>query len=177
MSLETRVAKLEDAHGSCPRCYGRPMTIAGTDGPLEAACHDCRRRSAGRDDGHGERAAAWFGEHAPQLAPGLTPAQVAQVQYCVLWHVPGDRHCPHLTPELRCLKDADGLDRVRLGDFDPQFLRLPYLRERQAAAEALYQASHPDRPGDPWELVRAAAQAQGLWPVAEVGALAAPGVA
>lgn len=48
-----------------------------------------------------------------------------------------DRTHPHwrLTS---LLKDADGLDRVRLGDLDPAYLRNPQAREMVAFAEALF---------------------------------------
>ena len=36
------------------------------------------------------------------------------------------------------LKDADGLDRVRLGDLDPRYLRHPQSREMVGFAEALF---------------------------------------
>lgn len=106
-----------------------------------AACHDCRRHDEGLDSGHGLRAAAWFGMQAPLLDAALSSAQVAAVQWAVTWHVPPDEQCPHWTPELQCVKDADGLDRVRLGDFDPGYLRLPYLHGREPDARALLPAS------------------------------------
>jgi hypothetical protein len=127
-----------------------------------AACHDCRRHDEGMDAAHGQRAAQWFGQHATRLAPSLTPAQVTAVQYAVEWHVPHDRHCPEMVPELKALKDADGLDRVRLGDFDARYLRTPYLHGCVDHAEALYDASHPGRVDDPWALVSAAARRLGL---------------
>ncbi len=37
------------------------------------------------------------------------------------------------------LKDADGLDRVRLGDLDPRYLRNPHAREMVRFAEALFE--------------------------------------
>jgi uncharacterized protein len=114
-----------------------------------AACHDCRRHDEGLDLGHGLRAAAWFGKEAERLDSTLTPEQVKAVQHAVTWHVPPDTECPCWTPELKCLKDADGLDRVRLGDFDPDYLRLPYLHGREADARALLHAT-PPADADPW---------------------------
>ena len=51
-----------------------------------------------------------------------------------------DRAHPHwrLTS---LLKDADGLDRVRLGDLEPRYLRHPQSREMVAFAEALFSAT------------------------------------
>ena len=131
-----------------------------------AACHDCRRHADGLDPDHGWRAAAWFGEHAAALDPTLTPAQVQAVQHAITWHVPPDAVCPRWTPELRALKDADALDRVRLGNFDSRYLRTPYLYGREADAAVLLGAYPPGQPGDPWPRLRAAAQVRGLWPAA-----------
>ncbi len=40
----------------------------------------------------------------------------------------------------KLLKDADGLDRARLGDLDPRYLRFDASRRRVALAEAVYAA-------------------------------------
>ena len=52
-----------------------------------------------------------------------------------------DRDHPHwrLTS---LLKDADGLDRVRLGDLDLRYLRNPQAREMVAFAEALFEETN-----------------------------------
>jgi uncharacterized protein len=125
-----------------------------------AACHDCRRHDDGLDPDHGQRAAAWFGKQGAQLDPTLTRAQVQAVQHAVTWHVPADHLCSRWTPELRCLKDADGLDRVRLGDFDSRYLRLPYLHGREPDAEALLTASFEAE--DPWLAIVPLAVARGI---------------
>ena len=61
--------------------------------------------------------------------------QTAVVNHCVPKEL--DRMHPHwrLTS---LLKDADGLDRVRLGDLDPRYLRNPEARGMIAFAEALF---------------------------------------
>jgi hypothetical protein len=56
-------------------------------------------------------------------------------------HVPDDRECPLMIPELQALKDADGLDRVRLCGFNAGYLRTPHLHGREADAMALVQAA------------------------------------
>ena len=43
--------------------------------------------------------------------------------YIDRWHVTPDNRIPNITVELAIFKDADGLDRARLGDLDPRFLR------------------------------------------------------
>jgi hypothetical protein len=60
----------------------------------------------------------------------------AVVNHCVPMEL--DRAHPHwrLTS---LLKDADGLDRVRLGDLDPRYLRNPEPRGMIAFAEALFE--------------------------------------
>jgi hypothetical protein len=57
------------------------------------------------------------------------------------------------------LKDADGLDRVRLGDLDPRYLRNPEARGMPAFAERLFEATRGVIPtGD--------AHFTALWPAA-----------
>src|SRR3954454_7895661 len=128
-----------------------------------AILHDCRRDDDGADPAHGARAARWFDAHAADLAPALTPAQVSKVCYCMQWHVPPDRLSPRLTPELQALKDGDGLDRVRLGDFDAAYLRTPYLHGWEAVARQLWKATRPRLGQEPWSSVRAEALSRGLW--------------
>jgi len=58
------------------------------------------------------------------------------------------------------LKDADGLDRVRLGDLDPSYLRLPQSREMAAFARELFDTTSgkiPDGEDHFGDLTRAAA--------------------
>lgn len=131
-----------------------------------AVLHDCRRQHDGADPAHGARAALWVGVHAATLAPELTPAQVRAVQHAVAWHVPPDAACPTPTRELWCLKDADSLDRVRFGDCDPRYLRLPASPAYQGPAATLAAASWAAwRAGDrdSWGTVRRLARAQGWW--------------
>lgn len=50
------------------------------------------------------------------------------------------REHPHW-PLIALLKDADGLDRVRLGDLDPRYLRHPEARGMVPFAQALFDAT------------------------------------
>lgn len=50
------------------------------------------------------------------------------------------REHPHW-PLIALLKDADGLDRVRLGDLDPRYLRHPESKGMVAFAQALFDAT------------------------------------
>ncbi len=88
-----------------------------------AATHDTQRISDGLDSPHGQRAAAWVGKHLGQRIPEHA---LETVRYLNTWHVPSDLRAPEMTPELAVFKDADGLDRVRIFDFDPRYLRTRY---------------------------------------------------
>jgi uncharacterized protein len=127
-----------------------------------AALHDVGRLDDGRDPNHGRRSADWARAHADLLVPALDDAQTKKLAYICTWHVPPDDEAPVFTAELRCLKDADGLDRVRIRDLDPGRLRTPFARGLVSDAVSLYRASVAE-PGDPWEAVRACAQRMGLW--------------
>lgn len=127
-----------------------------------AIVHDVGRLNDGRDSEHGARSALWVAKNARLLPVALTTAQLDAVQYCCEWHVPPDEDCPKLTAELTCLKDADGLDRVRIDDLDPTRLRLEAARQLVGLAESLLDQSMRNT-GTSWERVRAAALHLGLW--------------
>ena len=61
---------------------------------------------------------------------------------------------------MRLLKDADALDRVRLGDLDPSYLRHPEARTMVGFAQELYRATHRSIPPSPDYFAR-------LWPVVQ----------
>jgi uncharacterized protein len=111
-----------------------------------AAIHDTQRWSDGDDLDHGARAASWLLEHS-----GLLPASVPlhRVTYLCRWHVPPDHLAPEMTPELCVFKDADALDRWRIGDLDPSRLRTESSRLLLSASHALWMAtrdlSKPDQ--------------------------------
>ena len=127
-----------------------------------AITHDVGRVDDGKDPEHGARSARWVMRHADQLPVPLTPQQLEAVRYCCEWHVPSDAACPQMTEELRCLKDADGLDRVRIYDLNPKYLRTAGARQLEARAwDLLHETEHGE--GDPWERVRMGALRLGLW--------------
>jgi hypothetical protein len=107
--------------------------------------HDIARTHDGRCFRHGGDAMKKF-ERLPHLRElfargGVQESDYASIHTAVVHHsLPNelDRDHPHwrLTS---LLKDADGLDRVRLGDLDPNYLRNPQAREMIAFAEALFQ--------------------------------------
>lgn len=102
-----------------------------------AACHDLRRQDDGRDRDHGPRASEWIDQNLAAFyrlpADFLRPVSLA-----VRWHCIPDPLIEWDHPLVRILKDADGLDRVRLWDLNPDYLRLPGSREWIPYAEQLY---------------------------------------
>lgn len=106
-----------------------------------AMTHDVGRVDDGLDLDHGRRSAEWIAEH---LTDRMSPETLDAVTYCVHWHVPPDSEAPVMTTELQVLKDAVGLDRVRLGDLDPSYLRTAPARELIDIAKRLHDKSMPD---------------------------------
>ena len=85
-----------------------------------AAIHDTQRWDDGDDPDHGSRAERWLLDR-PDLLPASVP--IDRVAYLCRWHVPLDGLARQMTPELCVFKDADALDRWRIGDLDPSRLR------------------------------------------------------
>ena len=110
-----------------------------------ALWHDIGRTDDGADYYHGAKSAGKV------VGLGLyrrLPPHVAQTAlYAVTHHSGSEEHglrAGQRMPEpgsalrvFRILKDADGLDRVRLGDLDPSYLRLPPSPSRVARAREL----------------------------------------
>ena len=127
-----------------------------------AGLHDVRRLDDGIDPGHGVRAAFWATTVFPCLCPDVAATlDLAFVANLCRWHDVTDRQVTHWPDELRVLKDADALDRARLGDLDPDRLRLPVSHELIAPAQVLWRQSVEC--GDDAGAVRAVAQASGWW--------------
>ena len=95
-----------------------------------AITHDTQREDDGIDARHGERAAAWVLEKFTD--PTIDWHRVGQL---LTAHVPPDNGSLPLLAKL--FKDADALDRVRLGDLDPRRLRTEHARALIPKAEAL----------------------------------------
>lgn len=109
---------------------------------LAALWHDIGRTDDGVDHYHGAKSAGkvvGLGLHR-----GLPLSQVEVALYAVTHHSGSEVHGERASGDFedpaaalrvfRILKDADGLDRVRLGDMDPSFLRLPGSPERETWA-------------------------------------------
>jgi HD superfamily phosphodiesterase len=109
-----------------------------------AMTHDVGRVDDGVDLEHGKRSAEWIKSN---LQDQLSPELMDMVTYIVHWHVPPDEEAPVMTTELKVLKDADGLDRVRLGDLDTRYLRTNVALELVAMARQLDEHSFPKDSG------------------------------
>jgi hypothetical protein len=97
------------------------------------------------------------------------PASLELIAQACDWHVCPDREAGWDHPVLWLLKDADGLDRARLHDLDPSYLRHRETRRWLKQADLLYRATR--RLQDPDRIWQRAA-GLGL-PVAELLAFAA----
>ena len=107
--------------------------------------HDVGRVDDWVDDLHGHRSAQRIGELTGRTGEELLLIQGAVdahsrrdsvLEQTVEGYGAGDRWRA-LELALR-LKDADGLDRARLGDLDPRYLRRPGSRDRVKLAEEVY---------------------------------------
>jgi len=111
--------------------------------------HDLARVHDGRSRRHGADAWDRFARlrdlpGVPELLErgGVRTEDYPAIQAAVTMHSLGEppEDDPHR--QLVCLlKDADGLDRVRLGDLDISYLRFARAREMVEFAEALYAAT------------------------------------
>ena len=81
-----------------------------------AAIHDSQRVDEGTDPQHGVRAAEWIEQYRHGLP---SSARLERAAYICRWHVHPDQEAP----DMMVFKDADALDRWRIGDLNPDFLR------------------------------------------------------
>ena len=107
-----------------------------------AAVHDVGRMDDGIDRGHGARSAAWVMERLPAERPATAALDLGFIAQLCRWHEVPDREIAQLNLELVILKDADALDRCRLGDLDPGRLRLAVSHSLIGAAEQLEQTTN-----------------------------------
>lgn len=106
--------------------------------------HDLARTHDGVCHHHGADAAQRLRDE-PELqrrltGAGLTAADYPAIEAAVTAHsAPKEVSRDHAHwPLIALLKDADGLDRVRLGDLDPRYLRHPQAREMIPFAQELF---------------------------------------
>lgn len=109
--------------------------------------HDLARTHDGVCHRHGADAAQRLRDE-PILQQRLTEAGLVQADYpaieaAVTAHsAPKEVSSEHPHwPLIALLKDADGLDRVRLGDLDPRYLRHPESKGMVRFAQALFDAT------------------------------------
>jgi hypothetical protein len=143
---------------------GRQLHATGVSLSIEAirwaaVLHDVGRLSDGIDAGHGERSAAWVAGHRDRLPMALEDDVIERVLYCCRWHDTRDKEIPVMTPELICIKDADGLDRVRINDLDPNLLRTELAKGSFDQAWDLYRLT--TALGDCWEIALKTAEEWG----------------
>jgi hypothetical protein len=127
--------------------------------------HDIARTHDGRCSRHGADAMKRL-ETLLQVRElfaqgGVQDSDYALIRTAVVHHsLPNELNRDH--PHWRLtslLKDADGLDRVRLGDLDPRRLRNPQARDMIAFAEALFEETNRIVPVGPGHFAA-------LWPEA-----------
>lgn len=102
-----------------------------------AVTHDTQRVHDEYDLHHGETSSTWVKEQA------FIPDEVRPtVRYLNHWHALPDSQAPMVSTDLKVFKDADGLDRARLGDLDVRYLRLEQSKKLILVAEELYRRSN-----------------------------------
>ncbi len=119
---------------------------------LAAAWHDIGRKHDGREPEHGPNSVAKVRRLG--LDTGVHPLVLARALFAIEWHSVPDHqaidHAATLDPDhipepgtmlrvLWLLKDADGLDRVRIADLDPGQLRYEESLRFVDRAEELYE--------------------------------------
>jgi len=122
-----------------------------------SAIHDTQRRNDKYDLRHGKRAASWLENNCSHLA--ISKTTLLKVIHIINNHVNHDGEIT-MTPELIIFKDADGLDRVRVDDLNPNYLRLDISRKLVGLAKLLFDLSK--KQGDLFDNAIAAAIELGL---------------
>jgi len=127
--------------------------------------HDIARTHDGTCHRHGADAWARLATlpdvRARFARAGVTEKDDPAIEAAVTVHSQGEPPADHPHRRLMALlKDADGLDRVRLGDLDPRYFRHPQTAGMVEFAQALYEMTDGRiEPGpDYWSR---------LWPVVE----------
>ncbi len=130
--------------------------------------HDLARTHDGLCTRHG-RDAALLIDRDPALRAHLARGGVAEedlpaVRAAVTHHCGGELPLDHPHRKLTALlKDADGLDRVRLGDLDPSYFRHPATPSLVPFAEALYGETNDRIPPGAGHFARLWPEALRIW--------------
>lgn len=123
------------------RQVGEPGALRYDELLWSAAVHDVGRFNHGIDTAYGARSASGVRSTLATQRPPARTADLAFVAELCQWHEVQDRAIERLSLELLILKDADALDRARLGDLDPTRLRLARSVDFVEAAERLERAT------------------------------------
>ena len=130
-----RLIEATGQHASAPRLWAAVFL------------HDLARRHDGVDHRHGADAARRLREEPALQArlaeAGLVASDYPAIEAAVTAHsAPKEASRDHEHwPLIALLKDADGLDRVRLGDLDVRYLRHTEARTMVRFALALFDAT------------------------------------
>jgi uncharacterized protein len=124
------------------RQLAAPGALRGEELRWAAALHDVGRENEGIDPGHGERSAAWALANLTRERPETAALDVDFIAELCRWHESHREEVPRMTLELVILKDADALDRARIGDLDPSRLRLTKALRLVDDARALERATN-----------------------------------
>ena len=116
--------------------------------------HDLERTRDGHCTRHGAAAVErWEAQEPLQvhlLSGGITEADYRAIAHAVDVHCRVEEDEPSRDhpdwPLVALLKDANALDRVRLGDLDPSRLRLPQSRQMVEFAQLLFDVTNGDIP-------------------------------
>ncbi|PIN75816.1 hypothetical protein COV17_03665 [Candidatus Woesearchaeota archaeon CG10_big_fil_rev_8_21_14_0_10_36_11] len=146
ISHETRVLVLSEIIGRLVR-KKREVLVDMKSIRWAAITHDTQRTGEGSNYEHGVKAAEWVQSNAHRIIPHDCDSRgeevnIDQVAYLNKWHVPHDSEAPVMTLELSILKDADGLDRVRVGELNPVYLRTEEATRIVFVAYGLYVVSN-----------------------------------
>ncbi|MBI4440706.1 hypothetical protein HY639_00920 [Candidatus Woesearchaeota archaeon] len=128
---ETRVLVHAELLGNIEYATGKHVDIDALR--YAAITHDVKRINDWYDFPHGGRAATWIKETMP-----IPAGHCGTVADIVKWHVTQDIAIPKMTKELELFKDADGLDRWRIGDLNENYLRTFHAANMVQTARYLY---------------------------------------
>jgi uncharacterized protein len=138
------------------RQIAAPGALRGEELRWAAALHDVGRENEGIDRGHGARSAAWVLANLARERPATAALDLDFIAELCRWHETHDVDVPQMSLELMILKDADALDRARLGDLDPARLRLSQATRLVDDARALERATPVNRALSGEDVLRAA---------------------
>ena len=113
-----------------------------------ASTHDVGRLDDGTDRGHGTRSAAWITGCLVEKRPAARDVDIGFVAELSTWHEIPDHEIRRMSLELLILKDADGLDRVRIHDLDVRRQRTQHAARLESAAQRLLDQTRHARSAD-----------------------------